>query len=240
MDGSEGSLREELSAALRLAVHFDLHEGIDNHFSVVLPGPHERYLINPEGFHWAELGPDDLLICDGDGRVLEGQGEVEATALHIHVQTHRARPDAKCIMHTHMPYATAITCVDEGRFRFVHQNSLRFWNRVAYDPIYGGLALDAAEGARIAALASEGDIIFLAHHGVMVLGGSVAEAFEDLFFLEKACRVQAIAAGMGALKDIEADAAVATAGQMRDIRKRGAELHFAALRRMMAAGTIAA
>lgn len=228
---TERLLREELAAAFRLAVHFDLHEGIDNHFSVVVPGPEERYLINPEGFHWSELTPDTLLLCDGEGNILKGEGEVEATALHIHVATHRLRPDAQCILHTHMPYATALTCIEGGELRFCQQNALRFHGRVGYDRRYGGVALDGDEGRNIASGIGDADIVFLAHHGVMILGASIAEAFDDLYFLERSCKVQAIAASMGTIRDVDPDVARHTARQMDALRARSSDLLFTALRR---------
>ncbi|WP_455179368.1 aldolase [Azospirillum melinis] len=228
------TLRRQLAAALRLAERFGLNEGVCNHFSVRLPGAEERYLINPMGVHWSEITASRLLLCDGDGRILEGQGTVEPTALFIHTEGHRARPDALCILHTHMLHATALTCVEGGELRFCHQNALRFWNRVAYDDSYNGLAMDAAEGGRISSGTQGRDIVFLAHHGVVVHGRSVAEAFHDLYFLERACQLQVVAESTGRpLKDIPAAAAEHTARQFTELAAFEADYHFAALERVL-------
>ena len=143
------TLRRELAAAFRLAAKHEFNEGVCNHFSVALPGREERYLINPYGIHWCEMRPSDLLMIDGAGQVLEGEGEVEATARNIHVAGHRANPRHKAIFHVHMPYATSLTMIEGGRLEMAHQTAARFYGRVAYQG-FGGVALDAEEGERIA------------------------------------------------------------------------------------------
>lgn len=228
-------LRRQLAATFRLAVRFGLHEGVCNHFSVRIPGDEELYLINPMGLHWSEITASNLLLVDGAGVVLEGDGVAEATAFFIHTEGHKARPDAQCIMHTHMPYATALTCVEGGRLRFVHQNSLRFWGRLAYDDDYNGLAMDAEEGSRISAGAAGGeDIVFLAHHGVVVHGRSIAQAFNDLYYLERAAQVQVLAASTGLpLREISPNVAAATAAQFASVFEFEANYHFDALERIL-------
>lgn len=233
--GKHEEMRRQLAAAFRLAVRFNLHEGICNHFSVRLPGEDDRYLINPVGLHWSEITASRLLLIDEAGTVLEGEGEVETTAFCIHVQAHKAKPEAVCVLHTHMPYATSLTCLDNGRLRFVHQNTLRFYNRVAYDDDYNGLAMDEKEGARISKGMFYGDIVFLAHHGVVVSGPTVAEAFHDLYYLERACEVQVLAASTGQrLREVSSDMALRTAQQFASVAKTEALSHFAALERVLA------
>src|SRR5690606_27210487 len=138
--GNEGMIgdpvqqaRIDLAAALRLAVRYGLHEGVCNHFSVMVSGDPPRFLINPYGPHWSEMTASDLLLVDGSGRILEGDGELEATALHIHRCIHLANPRAVCVLHTHMPYATALTTVHDARLEPISQNATRFFNDVAYD-----------------------------------------------------------------------------------------------------------
>ena len=141
---TEADIREsraELAAALRLAARFDLHEGIDNHFSLAVSPKGDRFLVNPYGPHWAEVTASDLLLVDGDGTVLEGALPLDPTAYHIHSRLHLQVPQARCVLHTHMPYATALTSVQGGRIEPINQNALRFWNTVAYDDSYNGLVL---------------------------------------------------------------------------------------------------
>jgi ribulose-5-phosphate 4-epimerase/fuculose-1-phosphate aldolase len=229
------TLRRDLAAALRLAEKHGFSEGICNHFSVVVPGSGERYLINPYGLHWSEMRPEHLLLIDGEGRVLEGEGEVEATARNIHVACHRANPRHACILHVHMPHATALTMLDGGRLEMAHQTAARFHGRIAYVP-FGGIALDANEGERIAegqAKNPHADVLMLEHHGVTIGAGSVAVAFDELYYLERACRQQLIAQSSGQkLKIMSEQMARETARQWMQVLEPQAEQHFRALMRI--------
>jgi ribulose-5-phosphate 4-epimerase/fuculose-1-phosphate aldolase len=227
-------LRRDLAAALVLAHRFGFSEGICNHFSAVVPGESERYLINPYGIHWSIMRPSDLLLIDGDGRVLEGDGEVEATALFIHVAGHRANPRHKVLLHTHMPHATALTMLEGGELVMAHQTAVRFYQRMAHHA-FGGIALDDAEGERIADAQRDNpdiDILFLDNHGVTVGGESVAVAFDDLYYLERACRQQILAQSTGLPFKLIGEAVLReTKRQTDEVRAPSAELHFAALLR---------
>lgn len=127
-----GELRRDLAAAFRLAESFGYSEGICNHFSLHVPGSEERFLINPYGVHWSEMTGEMLLLIDGEGRVIEGEGEVEATARNIHIAAHRANPRHACVLHVHMPSATCLTMVKGGRLEMAHQTATRFHQRIAY------------------------------------------------------------------------------------------------------------
>jgi ribulose-5-phosphate 4-epimerase/fuculose-1-phosphate aldolase len=221
--------RAELACALRAADEFGLGEGVCNHFSLALPDG--RILINPQGVHWREMQPDDLVLLDADGRQIDGRHPVEPTAFFIHGAIHRQVPQAACVLHTHMPHATALTMIDGGRLAMAHQNALRFHEAIAYEDDYNGLALDTAEGERIARRMGQARVLFLANHGVIVTGPSVAWAFDDLYFLERACMLQVLAMSTGRpLKPIAPHVAVRTARQM-DGERQQSDLHLAALRR---------
>lgn len=226
-------LRRDLACALRWAARYGLHEGVCNHFSVRVPGAAERFLINPQGLHWAEITAADLLVVDAGGRVLEGRHTVEPTAFFIHSCIHRALPDAACVLHTHMPNATALTVIEDGRLEWASQNALRFHGRVAYEDAYNGLALDADEGNRIASRLEEAAVLFLANHGVIVRGPSVAAAFDDLYYLERACMLQVMAHSMGRrMRVVPDEVARRTARQMAGEAQQ-AEMHLAALARLL-------
>jgi ribulose-5-phosphate 4-epimerase/fuculose-1-phosphate aldolase len=225
--------KEDLTAALRWAARLGLSEGVCNHFSVeVAP---DRYLINPQGLHWEEVCAGDILLIDGQGQVIEGRHGIEPSAFFIHSWIHRLNPQAKAILHTHMPYATALTLVQGGRLIFSHQNALRFWGRVAYDDVYGGIALDDAEGERIGRSMAGKEVMFMASHGVTVTGSSLAWAFDDLYYLERACMHQALAqqaAGGRELRVVgEADCR-AIAAQIAGERAQS-DLFFAAIKRLL-------
>jgi ribulose-5-phosphate 4-epimerase/fuculose-1-phosphate aldolase len=229
------TLRRDLAAALRLAEQMGYSEGICNHFSATAPGSDERYLINPYGLHWSEMRPEHLLLIDGDGRIVEGQGEVEATARNIHIAGHRANPRHRVILHVHMPWATSLTMIEGGRLEMSHQTAARFHTRTAYQA-FGGIALTADEGARIADAQRDNphaDVIFLEHHGVTVGGPSVAVAFDDLYYLERACRQQVLAMSTGRpLKPIAEPMLKATHREWMQVLEPQANQHFEALMRI--------
>ncbi len=227
--------RIDLAAALRWAAKYDLNEGIDNHFTLRLPGGEERYLAHPHGLHWSEIGPRDLIVVDPEGSVVEGEGEIETSSFCIHVPIHQSRPDANCVLHAHMPYATALASSEGGRLEMASQNALRFANRVAYDTEYSGIALSPEEGHRLAACMGTCTILFMANHGVTVVGDTVGRAFDDLYFVERACKVQVLAEATGRpLKLIPDDVVRDTVQQMVSDSTVYPSLHFDALKRMLA------
>ncbi|MGE0553300.1 MAG: aldolase [Gemmatimonadales bacterium] len=189
--------RVNLTAALRFAERLGLNEGIDNHFSYAVDPSGDRFLVNPLGFHWRELRASDLVLADQHRAIIEGSHPVEDTAFFIHSRLHLHHPRARAVLHTHMPYATALTVIEGGRLEMVSQNALQFYGRIAYLDEYGGLALDNDEGDRMAAAMGEKTVLFLGHHGVIVTGPTVHHAFNDLYFLERACMVQVLAQSTG-------------------------------------------
>lgn len=225
--------RVDLAAAYRLAVWFDLNEGIDNHFTLMVPGRRDRFLLNAFGLHWSEVTASNLIAVDMDGRVVEGEGEAEATAAFIHARLHLHHPRAACILHTHMPFAAALCSVIDGVVEPSSINSLRFNADIAYDPRYNGEALSNDEGDRMAVLLGDKRILFLANHGVIVVGNSVAEAFDDLYFLERTCMVQILAMSSG--RPLRRVAEHLSRGRFGTNPEAGryARLHFAALKRLL-------
>jgi ribulose-5-phosphate 4-epimerase/fuculose-1-phosphate aldolase len=225
--------RVDLSAALRWAAHLGLNEGVCNHFSFeVAPN---LYVINPQGLHWSEVLPDDVLLINNKGEILEGQHSLEPTAFFIHSWIHRLNPRAKCVLHTHMPFTTALTLVEGGRLEWCNQNALRFYNRIAYNDIYNGVALDEAEGERIARQLLDKDVMLMASHGVTVVGESIAWAFDDLYYLERACMHQTIAqqaAGKKTLRKIDAEMCQKVAEQIASERQQS-DLFFSSIKRML-------
>lgn len=232
-DRLESRARVDLAAALRWASRLDFGEGICNHFSMEMPGAPQRFLINPQGLHWSEVTPDDLVVVDGQGRKMAGRHDVEPTAFFIHGSIHRGKPDAKCVLHTHMPYATTLTVLHGGRVEWISQNALKFYGRIAYDDNYNGLALDEAEGDRMCSQLAHADILFLANHGVIVTGKTIAAAFDDLYYLERACMLQVLGLGTGrALRTVAEPVAERTERQMAEESQQAA-LHFEALKRLL-------
>ena len=228
-------LRDDLALALRAAAHHGLAEGVCNHFSVELPDGSGRFLLNPRGLLWSEVGGDDIVMVDGEGRVLAGRHAVEPTAMFIHAAIHRVCAKA-CVLHTHMPYATALTLTaDRALDTTLSQNAMRFHGRVAIDRDYNGLALDAREGERIAAAMGRADVAFLANHGTVVCGERMAWAYDDLYYLERACMAQVMAQSTGRpLVPLAASIAERVRDQTLGERMQS-ELFFEALRRTLPA-----
>lgn len=225
--------RQDLAAALRWAARYDLHEGICNHFSMEV-GP-DLYLINPWEVHWSRVRASDVLLIDGEGTVLEGEREVEDTAFYIHRAVHRSCPQAKVVLHTHMPYATAVTCTEGGRIEMCSQNAVRFYGRIAYDDDYNGIGDCDEEGMRMASRLGNHTTMMMANHGVIAAGPTVGVAFDDLYYLEKAAKVQVLAVQSGKpLKMIPDAVCDSTSQAIREQQPVYAESHWKVLKAMLA------
>jgi ribulose-5-phosphate 4-epimerase/fuculose-1-phosphate aldolase len=228
--------RADLALALRAAAHYGLGEGICNHFSLAVPGDTGRFLLNPQGLLWGTVGAADIVMADARGRRVAGKHAVEPTAMILHAAVHNVL-GAPCVLHSHMPYATALCLLEgEGFDTLLSQNALRFHGRVRQDIGYGGLALDAAEGERIAWAMRGHDVGFLSNHGVIVTGPNLAEAFEDLYYLERAAMVQVLSMSTGkAGRAIPGEIGRRAAEQLIENREQ-AHLFFEALRRLLPEG----
>ncbi|MGF7160585.1 ribulose-5-phosphate 4-epimerase/fuculose-1-phosphate aldolase [Rhodoligotrophos appendicifer] len=226
--------RRDLAACFRMAARLGLQEGICNHFSALVPGHDDLFIVNPYGLAFEEITASSLLICDFDGNVVAGEGEPEATAFYIHARLHKNQPRAHAAFHTHMPYATALSMVEGDPLVWAGQTALKFYGRTLVDEDYNGLALDESEGDRIAAATGGADIIFMRNHGVMVIGPSIAEAWDDLYYLERACEVQVKAMSTGRkLVPVAADIARRTYEQMREGDAASARRHLDSVRRIL-------
>jgi ribulose-5-phosphate 4-epimerase/fuculose-1-phosphate aldolase len=226
-------LCEDLALALRAAAHHGLSEGVCNHFSIALPDNGDVFLLNPRGLHWSEVRGEDIVMIDSAGNKLAGRHPVEPTAMFIHAAVHRIAGKA-CVLHTHMPHATAMTLTDARALDpTLSQTAMRFHGRLAVDANYNGLALDMGEGERIAHAMQGADVVFLGNHGVIVCGQRIDYAYDDLYYLERACEVQILAASMGRkLVPVDAELAERVARETLGERLQS-ELFFESLRRML-------
>lgn len=226
-------LKIDLAIALRWAARLGLNEGVCNHFSLQVPGSKDQFLLNPQGLHWSEIEASDILVVDSRGHLIEGKHSIEPTAFFIHSKIHIQNPKAQCVLHTHMPYATALCSLKDSRIKWVTQNALRFYNQIAYDDIYNGVALDDAEGNRIASKLEGKKVLFLANHGVIVTGADVASTFDDLYYLERTAMVQVLAQSTGKeLRHIPAEICQQAYQQIESERQQ-AYLHFEAIKRIL-------
>jgi ribulose-5-phosphate 4-epimerase/fuculose-1-phosphate aldolase len=225
--------RVDLAACFRMAARLGLHEGVCNHLSAMVPGRDDLFMVNPDGWAFSEITASRLLICDFHRNVIAGDGQPEDTAFFIHGRLHMRVPRARVAFHTHMPNATALTMLEGPPLIWAGQSALKFYGRTVVDEEYGGLALDETEGDRIAASLGDADVVFMRHHGVLVVGPSIAKAWDDLYYLERACEVQRLAEATGRrVVPVPADMAARTAEQMRHEGGRDSPaLHLASIKR---------
>ncbi len=235
---SERQARIDLAACYRLAAHFGLNEGIDNHLTLMVPGHADRFLLAPFGLLWSEVKASDFMVVDFNGRMVSGTGPVEDTALYIHLPVHRLGSRARCVLHTHMPYATALGMLENPHLEMAVQSALGFYDEIAYDRDYHGLAYDQSEGERLARSLGDKSVLMMCHHGVLTGGESVPKAFERLYFLERASQAQVLALSTGRGLRLGPDDVVrATAAQFIAGAEVGGRdrsvLHYDALKRML-------
>jgi ribulose-5-phosphate 4-epimerase/fuculose-1-phosphate aldolase len=189
--------RIDLAAVLRWSARLGYQTGTCNHFSFMAEDRDDVFLVNPEGYFWSEVTASSLILCNLDGKILEGNGTVERTAFSLHAPIHRLNKAARACFHTHMPHATALCLLKEGRLLPVVQEAMMFQDQIVYDDNYSGLALDIDEGERVARLLGHKEIIFMRNHGPMVVGQDIGTTFYNLYYLEQACRLQLLAMQSG-------------------------------------------
>jgi ribulose-5-phosphate 4-epimerase/fuculose-1-phosphate aldolase len=225
-----------LAAAHRLAVLHELEEGIDNHFTVTVPGRDDRYLILPFGLHWSEARASDMIVFDESGATLEGEGVVELSAQCIHAPIHRIT-GARVVLHTHQTWAVALNMLKDNRLLPASQTAAFFHGQVAYDDTYTGTADTLEEGERLAAAIGGKQVLFMKNHGVLVVGETVAQAYRRLYKLERVCRAQVLAMGTGrpleVLSDEIAAKVQAPTESDRHSRSERERLYFAAMMRVL-------
>jgi len=231
---NERLLRIDLAAAFRLAVQFDWHESVGNHFSAAVSSDGRRFLMNPRWRHFADIRASELLLLDTDSPDTMARPDApDPSAWAIHGQLHARLPAARCILHLHPPYATALAALADPSLKPVDQNTARFHDRIAVDLAYGGIADDAEEGARLANVLGNRRILMMGNHGVLIAAETIAEAFEDLYFLERACRTLILAYSTGQPLNVMPHAlAERTARDWEDYSGMGSA-HFAALKRAL-------
>ena len=236
--------RIDLACALRWAARLNLHEGVANHFSLAVPDEEgimrgNRFLINPYGWHWSEVTASSLVLCNDKGEVLEGDNDVEDTAFFIHSRIHMGAPHAICVLHTHMPYASALTRLEDQKIQPIGQTELGTMMKTGYDDSYDGPGLDPAEGARLAKACGKNTVMLMANHGALTLGKNVAEAYDRLYYLERVAQVQLYAMWTGRpLRELPAPVVEKTyktyrGSAMKYGGRSNAEWHFDALKRIL-------
>ncbi len=228
---NELQLREDLAAALRLAVQFGWHESVANHFSAAVSDDGSEFLLNPRWQHFSTICAGDLLLLDAhDNSVMLGINAPDPSAWCIHGAVHRQVPHARVLLHCHPPYATALCGLKDPSIKPIDQNTARFFNRTAIDLSFGGIADDAEEGNRIASAFGNQSILLMGNHGVSVAAQTVAEAFDQLYYLERAAQTMVLAYSTGQPLNVMSDALAEKTAAGWDDYTGAADAHFAYLK----------
>lgn len=230
-DLEEQALRIDLAAAFRLAARFGWHESVGNHFSAAVSADGRRFLMNRKWRHFASIRASDLQLLDADDpSVMDGPDAPDASAWTIHGTLHRARPDIRVVLHCHPPHATALAALKDPSLPPIDMNTARFFGDLAIDPDCGGIADDAEEGAHIAAALGTCSTLLMANHGLTCTGATVAQAFEQLYFFEKAAQTVLLALGSGQKLAVMSDEVAAHTAEGWKAYAGMADAHFAYLK----------
>jgi ribulose-5-phosphate 4-epimerase/fuculose-1-phosphate aldolase len=194
----EAELREDLAAAFRLAAKFGWHESVGNHFSAAVSEDGHKFLLNRKWQHFASIRPEDLLLLDAnDPEVMVGPDAPDASAWTIHGTIHRRCPSARVMLHCHPVHSTALAMLADPELKPLDNNTARFFGRVAYDRQFGGIADEADEGVRLASALGNHRTMLMGNHGLLCSGETVAQAFEDMYYFERAAQTQLLAYATG-------------------------------------------
>jgi ribulose-5-phosphate 4-epimerase/fuculose-1-phosphate aldolase len=218
--------RVDLAAAFRWAVRLNLHEAVANHFSLAINDDGTRFLMNPNQMHFSRVKASDLIVVDAnDPETLNGPDAPDPTAWGLHGGLHRLVPHARCAMHVHSVFATVLASLQDSNLPPIDQNCCIFFNRYVIDDGYGGLAFED-EGARCAAQFTDPNkkVMIMGNHGVLIIGDSVADTFNRLYYFERAAEtyIRALQTGLP-LRILPDDIAEKTAQEIEDYPSQAAK-----------------
>jgi ribulose-5-phosphate 4-epimerase/fuculose-1-phosphate aldolase len=230
----EGQLRIDLAAAFRLAEYYNWHEGVANHFSLAVSADGKQFLMNPKWRHFSSIKASDLqLLNAGDKDAMQRPDAPDETAWYIHGRMHALVPSARCVLHAHPTYATALAGLADPEIKPIDQNTARFYKRVAYDLGYEGMANSESEGNRLAALLGNHKTMMMGNHGVLIAAATVAEAFDELYYLERACQTLMLAYASGQKLNVMSDKVAEQTARDWDLYSDSAFAHFAEMKKVL-------
>ena len=226
------SLKEEradLAAAFRWTARLNMHEGIANHFSLAVSDDGASFLLNPYGRHFSRMQASDLLLLDSNNPKDGERPDIDPTAWAIHGAIHRRHAHARCLLHVHSKYATVLSSLKDSTLPPIDQNTMRFFNRIAVDDGFDGMGL-GDEAERLAGALGNHSTLVMGNHGVLFVAETVAQAFDNLYYFERAAETAITAYMTGKELRIASDeVAEKTARQWEDYSEF-AERHFTALK----------
>lgn len=225
--------RVNLAAVFRMTARLNMHESIANHFSFAVSDDGSQFLINPNGRHFSNIKASELLLLDAnDGSTMDQLNAPDPTAWAIHSALHRNLPQARCILHLHPKFATALAATEADGIPPIDQNTMRFFNRVSVDGGFDGMGL-GDEAERLTTTLGENRILLMGNHGVLVASESIAQAFDNIYYFERACDtyITALSSGL-ALRVASDEVAEKTASQWENYG-RFADVHLREVREIL-------
>jgi ribulose-5-phosphate 4-epimerase/fuculose-1-phosphate aldolase len=230
-DAPEWQMRVDLAAAFRLAAHYKWNEAVANHFSLAVSRDGKEFLMNPRWRHFSRIRASELLrLNSNDQETMKRPDPPDLTAWSLHGRLHAALPQARCIIHLHPTYATTVAALADPEIKPIDQNTARFFNRVAIDLGYGGMANTDAEGDRLAQLMGNKSIMMMGNHGVLICAATVAEAFDLTYYLERSCRTLVLAYQTGQKLSVLSDAVAEKTAQEWEADREQFHVHFSEMK----------
>ncbi|MQA67243.1 MAG: class II aldolase/adducin family protein [Alphaproteobacteria bacterium] len=219
MTEPEWRMRVDLAACYRLIAHYDMDDLFATHISARVPGKEEHFLINPYGVHFSEVTASNLVKVNLDGEIIDETDHViNPAGFVIHSAIHGARPDAKCVLHTHTVAGMAIATMEDG-LKPIFQKATRYYKRLAYHD-FEGKAQDLDERARLVRDLGDRNYLVLRNHGLLVCAPTIGQAFKEMYAMEKACKTQlAVMAAGGKLVPLSESLLEHTARQFENDAK---------------------
>ena len=234
VEPDEQQLRIDLAAALRLAAHYDWHEGVANHFSAAVSPDGKKFLVNPRWKHFSRAKASELLLVDAeDPETMKRADAPDPSAWSIHSAIHRRVPHARVALHLHPPYATTLATLKDPSIKPIDQVTARFFNRMAMDMSFGGIATEEAEGERIAASIGNHSVVMMANHGVTTVAPTVAEAFDAMYHLERAARTMVLAYSTGQELNVMSDDLAESVAREWEVYKDAEFAHFEEMKQVL-------
>jgi len=227
-------LQQDLAAVFRWTAKLNMNEGIANHFSVCLPNSNDFY-VNGSGLHFSLIKASDMVLVEQNKieEIKKKPELVDPTALNIHGIIHKKVPHARCILHVHSKYATALSTLKDPTLQPIDQNTMRFYNRVATYDDFGGLGFEE-ESHKMAAAIGNNRSMLLANHGILTVGQTVGQAFDELYYFEKACETYITALSTNKeLKIANSKVAEKTAQEWENYPVNMGEQHLKAIRSIL-------
>ena len=225
----------DLAAAFRWTAKLNMHEAIANHFSVCAPNSNGDFYVNGTGMHFSSIKASDLFLVEQSKlNELKDRPElVDPTALHIHGSIHKKVPHAKCILHVHSKYATALAALEDPTLPPIDQNTMRFFNRVGVYRDFGGMGFEE-ESEKMASKIGNKKVLLMSNHGVLTTGQTVADAFDELYYFERACETYITALStQKKLKIVSDEVAEKTAQEWENFSTDARDLHLKAIRSIL-------